>query len=543
MKKLKQLASAALFFFGASAFAAALGTANHGLCSSARDTTLDLVNKCAPEAVVNVMAPPAYEPAILASLARGDSTVFDTTRPLAYITNMAGAPVANSPNVPSLGTQNSYILYGYGYRGGAYGGKRLAVVINHSRGSFGGLNAMVNTLKAADPLATGTAHAGVFYNETLTTRLLNPTETTPLSCTGGLLPPTLITGVPSFMTATVSCNAWVDGVRDYVNEFRPGTKIPRGVQLVALEVPPEYAPPDVISTKYKPTMISIVEIGVQGFGIVVNDKLLTALIARDIAAKTLSPTCDAVTGYSNLTPNCQPSIAIAEVSQFVNGSGNAATLFGDEDTTPVIYYARLPFFGTQAVSNIVFGGQGVSLALDKKLKPYANFGYQPTVIGLPNSLSGDYQWTGNGLTVNSRYWPGDVLVGMASWANPNAYALGLVSLEKVFRNESGVDRRQGGAFVKIDGFSPNSDGTNWDPKQRVGFSKGYPLQFNTVALINSATKDFGQINVVNALIVALKDPGYDLTGVAYLDRSLSGKNNWAKYTRSINAYAPLSLNK
>jgi hypothetical protein len=110
---------------------------------------------------------------------------------------------------------------------------------------------------------------------------------------------------------------------------------------------------------------------------------------------------------------------------------------------------------------------------------------------------------------------------------------------------------KGGAWIKVDGISPNSDGTAWDAKQRVGFAKGYPVQFNTVAVTNAATKDAGQLAVVNSLVASLKDPVFDLPGIAYVPTSTETaykataitKGNLAVYTRTLNAYAPLSLNK
>lgn len=553
--KTKLIALASLAVCGSSAFALTCDTTS----------ALSMTNTCAPAAVVNVMGASAQQPAVLALLGRSDQAVFDTTKPLAVITTPDSGVVATDATHTGVGAKSSNTTIFFGTGAGAYdkktnpnGGKLLAVVANFSNGSFAGLNAMVNTIKAADPLATGTAKGGVFFNELLTAKLLTATDTTALSCTGGTTAPTLAAGVASGTTFNVSCPTNTAGttdralVRDYVNEIVG--KAPRGVQLVTLDVPPEFASPGVVSANYKAgKSFPITETGVQGFGVAVNDKLLAALVARDVASKNLASSCASVTGYAKLTPDCQPSISRAEMAQFVNGTGSAATLFGSTDSTPVVYYRRAPFSGTQAVSNIAFGGQGASTDAKALVNYYTKasnsfLGYSTPVLGEINGTTGNYLWNGTGLTVNGMVGSGDVLSGVGSSANAAVYALGLVSLEKKAAVTSNVLAKidgKGGAWIKVDGISPNSDGTNFDAKQRVGFAKGYPLQFNTVAVTNAATKDAGQIKVVNALVAALQDPAYDLPGVAYLDKAAvtaAGKTNAAKYTRTMNAYAPLHLN-
>jgi hypothetical protein len=300
-----------------------------------------------------------------------------------------------------------------------------------------------------------------------------------------------------------------------------------------------------VSAEFKNVKLHISEAAVQGYGIVVNDKLLTALIERDVANKSLPSSCNSVTGYVTLTPDCQPSIALTEVAQFANGQGSAAKLFGAADTTPVVYYRRTAFTGAQSVSQVVFGSMGASLAFNKELRNYSPVFYKNPVLGEMDA-DGRYQWTGQGLTVNTAFTAGHLLDGVGATVNANVYALGLVSLGQGRSSDGRIGGRLGASWVKVDGISPNSDGTNWDPKLRVGFARAYPLQFNVIAAYNAANKNLGQIKVVNALINAMKDPVYDIQGVAYLDASAvtsAGKNNWAKYTRSINPYAPLSLNK
>jgi len=616
--KIKLIAVAALAVCGSSAFAAtaAAPAANVALCVTAPNTALGLVNYCAPEAIVNIMGATAQQPAINALLSRADNAVFDTTRPLAVVTNSDAGGVASNATTLGVGAKNTTIFYGYG--AGAYdsktnpnGGKRLAVVANFSNGSFSGMNAMINIVKS-----TGTAkteQGTVFFNETLTTKLLTPSDAAAMSCdyTGDVLngaktpvAPTINAGTPSGTTAIVACSAGSarTAFRDYVNET--DGKLPRGVQMVTLDVPPEFATPGVLSTSYKAASFPLVETGVQGFGIAVNDKLLVALIKRDMDAGKLG-NCSAVTGFKTLTPACQPSISRNEVAQFVNGKGNASTLFGSGDTTPVVYYRRSPFSGTQAVSNIVFGGQGVSLALDKALKSYATTGYTTPVIGTTFDSNGNSTWTGtNGLTVKGMVGSGDVLTGIGkvdipqvgtaqvgtaatatapassdyvpassdykaavTGGNQDNYALGLVSLEKTgsfgSSTSTGIDKK-GGAWVKVDGISPNvivttttTTGANpvstttlsWDAKQRAGFANGYPLQFNTVVAKNNATTDAGKVKVVTEVIKALKDPAYNLPGVVYTPdatdtatiAAATANGSLAKYTRTMNAYAPLSL--
>jgi len=561
--KIKLIAVAALAVCGSGAFAATAAPAapNEAVCAAALTkgaNALSLVNNCAPQAIVNVMGASAQQPAVLALLGRADGPVFDTSRPLAVVTTGDSGAVAADATHAGVGAKSSNTTIFYGYGAGQYdaktnpnGGKRLAVVANFSNGSFAGLNAMTSSIKAAGTTGTETLKTGIFFNETKTTKLLTSSETTAMACTGGTVAPTLAAGAPSSTTFNVTCSTGADRsvVRDYVNEFGADGKTPRGVQLVTLDVPPEFATPGVVAASYTAKGFPLTETGVQGFGIVVNNSLLTALIQRDIAANKLASSCAAVTGYTNLTPDCQPSITRAEVAQFVTGKGTAATLIAG-DTTAVTYFRRVPFSGTQAVSNIVFAGQGASTD-SKALAAYYDkasnkfLGYQ-TAVGIDGTstwdASGNFTTVVNaGLTVKGMVGSGDVLGGVGA---ATGYALGLVSLEKTRTSDAKIGTKAGVSWVKVDGISPNSDGTAWDANQRVGFAKGYPLQFNTVAVTNAATKDAGQVKVVTALVAALKDPSYDLPGVAYLDKAAvtaAGKTNAAPYTRTINAYAPLSL--
>ena len=559
--KIKLIAVAALAVCGSGAFAATAAPAapNAALCAAAlkTKTAVDLVNMCAPEAIVNVMGASAQQPAVLNLLTRADGGIFDNTMPLAVVTTGDGGAVAADATHAGVGAKasNTTIVYGYGAGGysktNPYGGKRLAVVANFSNGSFAGLNAMVNTIKAPGTTGTEALHTGIYFNETLAPKLLAAADAAALTCTVPIdTVPALAVGSASSLTRNVTCSTGTDrsAVRDYVNEL--SGKTPRGVQLVTLDVPPEFATPGVVSKSYSAKAVSLKETGVQGFGIVVNNALLAALIQRDIAANKLASSCNAVTAYTNLTADCQPSITRAEVAQFVTGKGTAATLLAG-NTTPVTYFRRVPFSGTQAVSNIVFAGQGASTD-SKALAAYYTktsntfMGYQ-TAVGIDTTstwdIKGNFTTVANpGLTVKGMVGSGDVLGGIAG---ATGYALGLVSLEKA-RTSDGTIAKNGVSWVKVDGISPNSDGTAWDASQRVGFAKGYPLQFNTVAAVNAATKDAGQINVVNTLVAALKDPSYDLPGVAYLDKAAvtaASKTNAAPYTRTINAYAPLSLNQ
>jgi len=554
--KTKLIALASLAVCGSSAFALTCDMTN----------ALTMTNTCAPASIVNVMGASAQQPAIEALLGRGDGTIFDTTKPLAVISNSDGGVVATTGTGTGVGAKNTKIFFGtgaglYNAKTNPNGGKLLAVVTNFANGSFSGLNAMVNTVKtpAAGADVAGTAKGGVYFNETISTKLLTAADTAALNCTGGTTAPTLAAGTPSATTFGVTCttNNGTTGdrslTRDYVQEIVG--KAPRGVQLVTMDVPPEFATPGVVSASYKAgKAFPLTETGVQGFGVAVNDKLLAALVARDIASQKLASSCSAVTGFATLTPGCQPSISSVEMAQFVNGTGSAATLFGATDTTPVVYYRRTPFSGTQAVSNIAFGGQGAS----KDTKALAGYytkatnsfmGYSTPVLGDINTTTGNYQFVGTGLTVNGMVGSGDVLSGIGSSTNATSYALGLVSLEKKAAiSSTGVLSKidgKGGAWIKVDGISPNSNGTTFDAKQRVGFANGYPLQFNTVVATNGATKDVGQSKVVSALVNGMKDPAYDLPGVAYLDKTAvnaAGASVAAKYTRTINAYAPLHLN-
>jgi len=302
--------------------------------------------------------------------------------------------------------------------------------------------------------------------------------------------------------------------------------------------------------------------GVQGFGIMVNNKALQALISREVTAGRLSSSCVAANIYGSneavtaaitagnssatlLTAACQPSIRSSDMNALVRGTATAALISGtSSDTTTISYYRRVPFSGTQAASNIMFAGQAATEGFSTATLAAAATGYTAPILGTAAG-SGDYTYTStSGKYINYAKVSGSNVISGVS-GDTTTYAFGVVSLEKVWTavstGTSGVSGITGGSWVKLDGISPNYDmstGTH-DTKQRTGMQAGYPFQFEMVAIKNASNRNTQQA-VVNAIVTGLATDTYNLPGIAYIGSSTSTYK--ANFYRggSANNYAPLT---
>jgi len=292
--------------------------------------------------------------------------------------------------------------------------------------------------------------------------------------------------------------------------------------------------------------------GMQGFGVMVNDLALQALVKREKTAGRLPSTCDetSITGQ-NLTAECQPNLSHADMAALISGRARASLISGVANDPKVIaYYRRVDFSGTQAASNIQFGGQ----AATEGFKP-ADASKATGYLALSSQGTADAngQFTGtstdNKFITHAYVGSGDVIAGSTT-SNPaipgvstdtDNYAFGVVSLEKVWKPVKADSGLKGASWVKIGGISPNfkANGDN-DTTHRFGMLNGYPFQYEMVAIKNVA-KSAAIAAVVDGIVAAMQDPTFDLAGIAYINSSDATKN--AKFTRGGlgNNYAPLSV--
>jgi hypothetical protein len=245
--------------------------------------------------------------------------------------------------------------------------------------------------------------------------------------------------------------------------------------------------------------------GLQGFGVVVNPALYTALQNQNTAeGKPL--------GFGG-----QPSIRRADYASLISVEGNiktAADLLNDPaDLTKIVVCRRADTSGTQAASNIFFlnnvsGLAGYGGALNSEKDPVGDVTY---VLG---SGTGD-------------------AIACLNAAGPE-YRIGVVSLENV--PPGGTWR-----FVAIDGVSPNATydlGTAAvvaDPKQRQQMAKGdYTFAFETSVANRKAAS--ATVKALRAALVSqmADSTKSDLTGFAYQDIGFFG---WNPYDSTLAAPA------
>jgi hypothetical protein len=327
-----------------------------------------------------------------------------------------------------------------------------------------------------------------------------------------------------------------------------------GAQLALSDLAPRQASLGVLASGvWTAPKFPMTVTGMQGFGIIVNDLALKALIRREVAAGRLASTCDSTaigssTSQSTLTAACQPSIRSSDVTALITGKATAALISGGlnatgaTDTTGITYYRRVPFSGTQAASNVQFAGQAATEGFTSTSLVAGTTtatGYSAPILGTAAS-SGDYTYTSiSGKYVNyAKGSGGDVITGVSG--ETATYAFGIVSLEKVWNATKAFSDIKGANWVKLDGISPNYDMSTGlhDTKQRVGMQAGYPFQFEMVAIKGGGNG--GQKTLVNAIITGLQTDTYDLPGIAYIGSSTSAYA--AKFYRGGlgNNYAPLT---
>jgi len=571
--KIKLIAVAALAVCGSGAFAAGPTL----VCTSPETSSNALVNNCAPEVVVYMAGASAQQPGLDTLLSTTD-VVFDNTKAMAKITK--GTLLSSTEN---FGSTKTTIYYGFGSTKSGSAGKRIAVVYNTANGSFAGVKQMVE--------ATGTG-AGEEKSLGLVTAAMIKANTA-LGCTGTASAAT--SGVYNFGVYT--CNQPFN----YLTTAHTGGV--KGVQLALADVAPSQAAIGVLTPgKWTAAKFPTFRTAVQGFGVVVNDKTLQALIARDVAAKRLPDTCVAANIYGSndvvnlkvngraasaagvtpvvtaiapsntsatiLTAACQPTIQTSDMVALVTGkatpsmiSGNLADDATDGTGKKLTYFRRVPMSGTQASVQIAFAGQAAIEGFDAKkvaANPAIASGYVTPVLGAPDTsasaTAGGYVWNGGHANyfVKALVNGGDVVTQITLPAEADNYAIGVVSLENVYTpvvtaastSATGLAKAsglKGASYVRLDGISPNfkADGSI-DLKQRVGMQSGYQFQYEMVAVKNAANKA-PQLAVVDSIVTALADPANDLAGLTYVGASDAAKK--AKFYRGGEAknYAPLTV--
>jgi len=254
-----------------------------------------------------------------------------------------------------------------------------------------------------------------------------------------------------------------------------------------------------------PTALTTVAVGLQGFGIVANPAMYTALQEQNVADGLLTAAC-----VGDASAACQPSIRSADYASIASVSGgikDAASLVPAATATGALTLCRrVDTSGTQASSNLFF----LNNVCGSK-------GYLGALTPATNA---DYAW----VIENSE--TADV---KACVNNAADLRLGVVSLENV---PGASDSYK---FVKIDGISPNFTAAGAaDAKQKANVRNGaYKFAVESYAMYKGTTLEKA---VAKQIADTLKASTQDLVGVL----SLSGTGpTSALYKRGGNNCAPL----
>lgn len=258
-----------------------------------------------------------------------------------------------------------------------------------------------------------------------------------------------------------------------------------------------------------PSALTVVPVGLQGFGIVANDNMYKALQEQNIADGRLPATCT----VGDATSACQPTVNSSDYASLVSvagGTKSAADLVPNATTYnagQIVACRRVDTSGTQASSNIFF--------LNNVCGSKGYLGAESP------AYNADYSW----VIENSE--TADV---KACVNNAADLRLGVVSLENV--PVAGTDSYK---FVKIDGVSPNYTAAGAaDAKQKVNTRNGsYKFAVESYAMYKGTTIEKA---VAKQIADTLKASTQDLVGVL----SLAGTGSTsALYKRGGNNCAPL----
>jgi hypothetical protein len=503
--KLKMIAVACATLAAGSAFAV---TTPATVCD--QTTLAGLLNKCAPGTTFYVGGASAQAPALIAVMATGGNGIFDTTKPFGRIGLMTSSISGFNGTVGTdLTKSNTQGWIGVGATGPS-AGKTVLVIYNKANGSAAGVGQLLGNIKTA-PEATTLV---TYTTAQVKTGVAGTGCTVVTDYTAGTL------GTATCNTETLFANAW-------------GVDKAKVMHLALSDVKPsELAPGGLVKTgttkalAWKASAFPNTVTGMQGFGVIVNPSLYTALINAQVATGQLPASCatsEVVGGATDtVTLACQPSIARATYTGLANGTiSTAAGLTGvTGDTTAINLARRVTSSGTQAASNIFFLGQAGYVAKT----PTTDLFLDPIALG-----------TNGSVTVTEGAGTGDVITAVSG--NTAGYAIGVVSLENYYSTTKSSSKLKGALFVKIDGFSPNMTDAGVDAKHRAALQAGYPFAFEMQAITDTKLAD-PYLDIANKIKSALVDPAQNLAGIAYIGSADATKNT--AYTHAGNNYLPLS---
>jgi len=316
--------------------------------------------------------------------------------------------------------------------------------------------------------------------------------------------------------------------------------------------------------KYDSTALRSVPVGVQAFGLIVNNNFYKALRDRDIARGYLPASCDseAYSGVTTVTSACRPTMARHEYASLIaeGGATNLTFLLGASGaSSSLVINRRYGGSGTQASSNVYFldnpcGGRGfasttakasdgLGLNIDKTDKVVSNTyggGLIPrSGVAQTSAASAAVTGTSYGSISVVEWTSNSDLVGSFGVASATGFHIGVRSVTS--------DDNANWKWIKLDGVDPiggdngfKSDATTASGAAVAPFNYNlrtgrYPfsLVFYTVMTQASFKKTTDPVSKMAVeLTNALAKAEVNLNGIASLPANAAGAKLEMKGTLS-----------
>ena len=513
--KMKMIAAACVALTGSGAFA---------VCSITADTVKSdanakaLVQTCAPDITFYAPGATALKSGIQTVLS-ANGNVFDTTK--------------NIASIALEGSKDVYGYYGFGATGKSYSGKKVFVLVNGTNGSMAGVKQLITKLKEGS--VENVAGTLTDQREYVTLQLLTATQ----EKAGGTIADAEVAVAFESAKSAFSSAPTLTVVKTRLADFKTawGKDKQKVAHMAFSDVRPSEATPGQIA-KWSNASFPSQTIAMQGFGVLVNNNMYKALMARDVAAKRITDAACDSSDASILLAACQPSVYTPDMTALMTGKiTSAAALLdkADADETRVLNLVRRPnSSGTQATAQIRFAGQ-----LGYIGKTPIALGFD--MIGADSSTwsVNDNKYVDNVVAVNSGFnvitspGTGDLIKKVQG--DSTNLSIGYASLDNQASSKFGASNGTAATpdletarWVKVDGISPNfkTDGTV-DSKQRLGMKAGYSVAFE-FQMMKAAGLAAPYSDIYNDIATALKTA--DNTGIAYIPEGSAVVDATNKYT-------------
>jgi hypothetical protein len=399
-----------------------------------------------------------------------------------------------------------------GTNAGTASGQSLLVIYNNTNGSAAGINQLLSTGTPTE------VEANVLKMPDATCVLTSAASPWTATCTN---------------TAAQSVDLALSDVQP--TEFQPGVL---GV-----------AEPGQPAGTYQPVSnLTVAVTALEGFGVIVNQKLYSALQADNVNAGLLPSTCAPLpvapstisvsTGTIVTGAACQPSIRSTDYGAIATqggawGGAEASALVPSQASALVSLCRRDVWSGTQAASNIFF------LNAVCGLKGY--FGALTPAGGTNGSNQANTTTASLIVSDNSRTDNAEACVKTAT-----GYGMGVVGLGEVDEADATINYNgtKGYYYVKIDGASPNFFQGAPDAKRRIAVKDGnYKFATDMTAMYVTGTAAPKSTMIASLIADLTNSAKGNNTGLANIDNpfgwgwgntAAAPNNQEAKYDRKGN---------